>query len=131
MAVSDTRRRIQIAIALVVVIAIGLATRSSRIPWPAFVAQNFGDALWTVAVYLSLAFVFVKRPAWQLALTALVISYVVECAQLLTMPWLVSLRATLPGRLLLGSGFVWADFPRYTAGALLGFGLDVGLLRRR
>jgi len=33
-------------------------------------------------------------------------------------------RGTLPGRLVLGAGFLWSDLVCYTAGVLLGLGLS-------
>jgi len=50
--------------------------------------------------------------AWVLAGTC-----VIEFAQLWQPPFLQALRATLPGRLVLGNAFAWSDFPFYFAGA--------------
>ncbi len=118
------RSRIRTACALLLTIGFGLATRSSSIPWPDFVSQNFGDALWTVAVYLSLALALPRASALKLAALSLCLSFAVEFSQRLQFPWLVELRGTLPGSLLLGSGFVWWDLARYAAGALAAFALE-------
>jgi hypothetical protein len=46
-------------------------------------------------------------------------------------PWLDAIRATLPGRLLLGRGFIWLDLPCYAVGALAGWAVERAGLRGR
>ncbi len=124
------RSRAKILLALALVIALGLATRSPKIDWPAFVAIHFGDALWTVAVYLGLALLRPSATPMHLGIYALGISFGVEFSQLFAFPWLVSLRNTTPGALLLGSGFLWMDLVRYAAGALVAVSVDTCLTQR-
>ncbi|MGI9327424.1 MAG: DUF2809 domain-containing protein [Pseudomonadales bacterium] len=115
------RSRLRVCVALAATIALGLATRVDALPWPEFVAANFGDALWTVAAYLGLCLVFPQLNPAKVAILAACISIVVEFSQMSTLPWLTSLRETLPGRLLLGTGFLWIDIPRYLSGAFIAF----------
>lgn len=110
--------------ALATVIGAGLATRVVSLPWPEFVSNNFGDALWTVAVYLCICFLSPKANKIAIVTLAAFISIAIEFSQLLTFPWLVSIRETLPGRLLLGTGFLWIDIPRYLSGALAAFFIE-------
>ena len=106
------------------VIPVGLATRSDAIPWPTFVVEHGGDALYALMVYLGFrALKPDARNHFTLA-AALGFCFAIEVSQLYQAPWISGLRETLPGRLVLGRGFVWADFVRYAAGALGGFGLD-------
>ena len=51
---------------------------------------------------------------------ALAFASAVECSQLLAFDWLVSLRHTTLGALVLGQGFLWSDLVCYTAGVMLG-----------
>jgi len=111
--------------ALLATIVLGLSTRETSINWPAFVSVHAGDALWTLALYLGLGFLFPRLTALFLFVLALGISWGVELSQLLDWSWFAALRETLVGRLLLGTGFQWFDFPRYTVGALLAFGIDL------
>lgn len=125
------RSRLIVAGCLLAVVGLGLASRAFAEIVPAFVAANAGDALWTVAVYLSLALLFPKAmPLW-LGAAALGISVAVELSQLVDLAWLNALRATLPGRLLLGAGFLWADLGRYLVGAVGATALDALWLGRR
>ena len=55
-----------------------------------------------------------------LALTALSFAWAVEFSQLYHAPWIEALRATLPGRLILGSTFNWPDLPAYAIAIALG-----------
>ncbi|MEH2192618.1 MAG: DUF2809 domain-containing protein [Nostoc sp.] len=49
-----------------------------------------------------------------------VITCILEFLQLLHPPLLNEIRATLVGKLLLGTTFVWWDFPHYGLGCVLG-----------
>lgn len=113
------------------VIALGLATRSGHAAVPEWVARHAGDALWTMAVYVALALVRPRAAPRALAALALLLSCAVEASQLARWPWLVELRRTLPGRLVLGQGWQALDLARYAAGTLLAYGVDVGLERAR
>ena len=97
--------------AIAVLIVIGLLSRKVS-----FVPQCFGDALWAAVVYCCWRFVFVKRPPYIAAVFALVTSFAVEFSQLLKWRWLVDIRSTKIGHLLLGQGFLFSDLAAYTVG---------------
>lgn len=61
-------------------------------------------------------------PGW-VALGVLAATCLLEVLQLWQPAWLQALRATLPGRLLLGNTFSPSDFWYYIAGAGLGWGM--------
>jgi hypothetical protein len=54
-------------------------------------------------------------------IAALLGTCAIDFLQLWHPPLLEAVRATLPGRLVLGSTFMWGDFPAYGIGALLGW----------
>ncbi len=110
------RSLIRTCLALGMVIALGLASRSFGAWLPDFVVANAGDFLWTVAAYLAIVIAFPSLPPLQVGIAAFTVSVAVELSQLIDVPWLNALRRTLPGRLLLGSGFVAVDLLRYFAG---------------
>ena len=112
----DNRRRIGIAVASALVIAVGLASRSDAVPMPGLVKTYAGDTLWAVMVFLALAFLRPRMSVVALAGIALAISFGVELLQLVQAPWLRALRETLPGKLLLGRGFRFSDLVCYTLG---------------
>jgi hypothetical protein len=65
------------------------------------------------------------------AAVALAICFAVEASQLVHTPALDALRATTPGRLVLGSGFDPRDLLAYAGGVLAALALDVVLGRTR
>ncbi|MFP2926427.1 DUF2809 domain-containing protein [Pyxidicoccus sp. 3LG] len=130
-ATSTVRRaRLTTLVLAVLVLLLGLASRSKSLPWPAFFAAYAGDTLWALLVFLLLRFVAPGRPALHVAGAALAFSFAVELSQLYQAPWLNAVRRTLPGRLVLGAGFLWSDLVCYTAGVLAGLGLDSALRLR-
>lgn len=118
------RRRIRLLICLAVTIVLGLASRMEEIGLPQFLTTNAGDALWTMAVYWSLAGIWPRASRWRIAWSAGLISLGVEISQLIDVRWLNEIRQTLPGRLLLGRGFDSADLVRYAIGAVLASWID-------
>jgi len=116
------RRRPVAALALATTIALGLLSR--RFPLPGVFAEHTGDALWTVAAFWLGAFAVPAASGGRLAAAAWLLSAVVEASQLLDWPWLLSLRGTTVGALLLGHGAKVADLVAYAAGAVLACAVD-------
>lgn len=121
---ASPRRRSRVALALAVIVALGLVSRSGHEAVPGFVARNAGDALWTMAVYAAFAWLLPAARAPWLFAVALGASAVVELSQLVRFGALDAVRATTPGRLLLGQGWQTVDLARYTIGAALAFVCD-------
>tara|TARA_R110002126_G_scaffold82806_4_gene202609 strand:+ start:6284 stop:6691 length:408 start_codon:yes stop_codon:yes gene_type:complete len=127
-----TRSRLYVFLALVLTIALGLASRSTSTNVPGFFAVHAGDALWTVALWLSLALVRPDARSFVLTILALGISFLVEISQLWHPDWLDALRSTTFGALALGTDWDALDPARYVAGALLVVTVDrIGLLRSK
>ncbi|NTU80015.1 MAG: DUF2809 domain-containing protein [Chloroflexales bacterium] len=124
------RARLRIGAAILVVIPLGLLTRAD-IPLPALIATYGGDTLYATLVYLLVALLWPRAPRWRVGLLALGLCIAVELSQLAHAPWLDAIRATLPGRLVLGAGFLWSDLACYAVGVLLGTALDLALRRPR
>lgn len=114
---------------LAATVALGLATRWYPAAFPAVVAQYGGDVLWAGMVAWLVALL---RPSWttvRVALAAFAIALVVECSQLYHADWIDGLRATRPGALVLGQGFLWSDLLSYAVGIALVAALDRWLTR--
>lgn len=71
-------------------------------------------------VFAGPGYLFPRCPTLRLALLALGFSRAVELSQLCHAPWIEGLRATLSGRLNLGSTYNWPDLPAYALGIALG-----------
>jgi hypothetical protein len=103
------------------VIASGLASRSKEaLSVPPFIAEYAGDTLWALMIFLILGWAFPKQSTRRNAIGALAFCYLIEASQLYQAEWLNSLRATVAGQLILGSGFLWSDLWCYLAGVSLG-----------
>jgi hypothetical protein len=125
---SATRQRSRIHCGLIVLllIALGLATR--KFEWvPDFIGAHAGDALWAAMVYWGIALIFPKLTIRMLVITALAFSFGIEFSQLVQHPLLVKLRHTGLGALVLGHGFLGIDLVRYSVGISLAALLDTRL----
>ena len=111
---AHTKKRLQYASAVIALIALGLLSRRiNGIP------DACGDALWAMMVFCCWRIVLVRRPLKTVAIVALITSYLVEFSQLLSFDWLVRLRSTFLGHMLLGQGFLWIDLLAYTIGIII------------
>lgn len=109
---------------------LGLLSRRYPQFLPAALGKYPGDALWALMVFLGFGFWFCRTPTIVVALIAFSFSVAIEVSQLYHAPWIDSVRTTIPGRLILGSGFAWADIAAYAAGILLGATAEFTLFRR-
>lgn len=100
-------------------IAAGLASRMWGDALPSFVATYAGDTLWATAVFAIAGAIAPNSRLRSRAVGSLAFAFAIECSQLLRFPWLESLRATMPGALVLGRGFLWSDLACYAAGVAL------------
>ena len=117
---STTRNRVLYAGLALAVVAAGLLWRASFMPLPPVVSKYGGDALWALMVFVGFGFLLPRASTLVVALLALTFSWGVEFSQLYHATWLDAVRATVPGRLVLGSTFNWPDLPAYAAGVALG-----------
>jgi hypothetical protein len=124
------RSRAVYATALLVVIAAGLGSRVFGRTLPAFVATYAGDTLYATMMFVALGVLAPRATTARLAAAAFAICCAIEASQLYHAPWIDAIRATLPGALVLGSGFLWSDLACYGVGVALGAGIETGLPRR-
>lgn len=130
-ALPSARSRVRYAVLAFAVVAAGLLWRSGFIPLPPFLLKYGGDALWSLMIFVGFGFLFPRASTLTLALLALGFSWSVEFSQLYHAPWLDAVRATLPGRLVLGNTFNWPDLPAYLLGVGLGAWPEWRLLKPR
>lgn len=103
---------------IAVLIALGLLSRKVK-----FVPAACGDALWAMMVYCCFRIVLIRKPMIISAVAALITSFAIEFSQMLTPDWLVKIRSTFLGHMLLGQGFLWSDLLAYTIGIAVIYGL--------
>jgi hypothetical protein len=125
------RSRLVYAVALLLVIGAGLGSRVFGRVLPAFVAAYAGDTLYATMVFVLFG---IAAPRWSTArvgVAALATSVAVEVSQLYHAPWIDTIRATIPGALVLGYGFLWSDLACYVAGVALAVGAECLVRGRR
>ena len=111
---AHTKKRLQYTSAVIALIVLGLLSRRiNGIP------DACGDALWAMMVFCCWRLVLVRRPLKTVAVVALITSFLVEFSQILSFDWLVRLRSTFLGHMLLGQGFLLIDLLAYTIGIIV------------
>lgn len=121
------------ALAALIVIALGLASRWDAVGLPWFFAKYSGDALWGLVVFISLAFLFPGFSTRVLAALAVAFACAVEFSQLFHPPWLDAIRANKLCGLVLGtpsSTFAWGDIAAYLVGIAFGVVVELVCFRR-
>ena len=124
------RSRWRYAFAVAATIATGLASRAyaAHLPW--WLAKNAGDALYATMVFFGFGFLAPRAKTSMVALGATAFCVAIEVMQLYQAPWINAVRATTPGRLVLGQGFHAFDLVCYVLGVGLGVGLELAVRRR-
>lgn len=107
-------KRIKNLISIFIIVFLGLISRKISVI-PLFI----GDILWAIMIFLIIRFLFIKKSILNSAIISLLICYLVEISQLYQAQWIIIFRSTIPGRLILGQGFLWGDIVAYTGGVLI------------
>lgn len=118
----NRKQTIFIIFSLLIVIPMGFLFK--YYPGPAHEWFNdYGAAVFYEIFWCLFAFLFVRSGAAvkQIPIWVFVITIILEFLQLWHPPLLEALRATLIGKLLLGTTFAWWDFPHYVLGSVLGW----------
>ena len=126
-----TRARLAYVAAALATIALGLALRAVRHALPAALGDVLGDALWAAMMFWWVGALAPRASLRARAVAALAIAFAVEAAQLWRAPWLVALRGTRAGHLVLGADFDARDLVAYAAGVACAAALAATLAARR
>ena len=118
------RSRMVLTLLIAVVIAIGLASRRGYMPFPAWLGNYPGDALWAWVVLLCVAWLRPAIARVRLVTWSLVIAFAIEFLQLYQAPWMQALRANKLAYLVLGNGFDPLDLLAYVLGIGVGAVVD-------
>lgn len=113
------RSRLRLGLTIGLTIAAGLASRRFPALVPDFLGKYPGDVLWAQMVFWMAAFAWRRAPKSVLALRAFAFCCFIESSQLYRADWILRIRATTPGHLVLGSTFAWPDIVAYAVGILL------------
>lgn len=125
------RYRLTIAMLALVVIGLGLLSRSALLSPTSFLGRYSGDTLWALLVYLLIRWLFPAQPVVRSACYAALFALAIEISQLYHALWIDRLRAMRLVQLVLGSGFLWRDLLCYAVGITIGAALEVAFRRWR
>lgn len=112
------RLRAALAVFVVLLVPVGYWLRI-RSPLPAGIRDGVGGALYVIFWSAVAWWIWPKASPWRVVVVVLFTTCALEWLQLWHPAWLEALRATLPGRLVLGTTFDPTDFPPYVIGAVL------------
>ena len=120
--------RIKYFILCIASMFLGLASRKFGDVLPELIAEYSGDILWALMIYWGFRFLLPSISKTHSMIMAAFFSYGIELSQLSQLSWLVYLRNTTLGALILGKGFLWTDLICYSTGIILGYFLDFKLI---
>ena len=112
--------RFILAINAIAIIPIGYAVRFSPLLSEWF-RNLFGNIAYETLLILLLLLIVPKMKPIVAAISVCLFSFVIEFSQLSQDPILVAARSNSIGRLILGNGFTWEDFPLYVLGSSVGW----------
>ena len=107
-------------------ITFGLLSRhyAALLPW--WLAKNAGDVLYATMAYWLIRLLSPSLSIGRAFGTAVAFCFLIEFSKLHQPTWLLTLRHTRVGALILGVGFHVSNLLCYALGALLGLGTDTG-----
>ena len=120
-----SRRRFALLLATLCLL-LGLSIRADLVPLPTLLTIYAPDVLWAMLVFALFVLIAPRQPLPVVALAALGFALFMECSQLYQAEWINTIRATRPGGLLLGYGFLWSDVVCYGVGIWLSICIDIG-----
>jgi Protein of unknown function (DUF2809) len=112
-------RRMRYLVLAIATIAVGVMVHLGGSFLPPVARDVIGDALWAMMMVWWMGVAAPRLPLRTRGLAALAICIGVELSQRYHTPFLDALRRTLPGHLLLGSGYDPRDLLAYAAGVVV------------
>jgi hypothetical protein len=121
---TSSRNRARYAVLTVAVVATGRLWHSALVPLPPVLSKYGDNTLWALMVFVIFGFLLPRASALlvtlMVTLMTLTFSWAAEFSQLYHAPWLDAVRATIPGKLVLGNTFNWPYLSAYALGVGLG-----------
>jgi hypothetical protein len=124
------RKRWLYLLLLLLTIPLGLYSRSESPVFAPLFGKYGGDVLYATAAFFFLRLLLIRTRLATVGLFALLACFAVEFLQLYEGEWMVNIRNSMAGGLLLGHGFLWTDLVCYTTGVVLGLGAGYVLEQR-
>lgn len=108
-------------LSILIITPIGFASKFYRGPAAVWVNDSLGGTFYVMCWCLVAFLFFPKGKPGKIALTVLIITCLLEFMQLWHPPLLEWIRSYFIGATILGTSFVWSDFPYYFLGCGMGW----------
>jgi len=105
-------------------IIVGLFSRTKYLPYPDF--MWVGDLLYGLLIFFIIGFLYPNRSKFGIGVLAFIFCCLIEFSQLYQADWILLLRETKIGSLVLGHTFLWSDLLAYTVGVIFGIFIEWG-----
>jgi hypothetical protein len=106
---------------ILIITPIGFYSKFYPGPAKEWVNDSLGGMFYVIFWCLVGFLLFSKTKPLKIALLVLMITCLLECLQLWHPPFLEVVRSTFIGATILGTSFVWTDFPYYIVGSGIGW----------
>lgn len=113
--------RVALFVSTIAILPLGYIARFSQGLGAEWLHDIAGSLAYQTFWILLVMVCFPKASVMRVAIAVFLASCAIEFLQLWKPPFLQAIRATLPGRLVLGNTFTWLDFPPYFVGSVLGW----------
>ncbi|NJR51033.1 MAG: DUF2809 domain-containing protein [Leptolyngbyaceae cyanobacterium CSU_1_3] len=113
--------RFALLMSAILLVPIGAVLRFSQWFGLAWLHDALGSVAYEMFWIVLVLFCLPKRSPLKVAISVCLATCTIEVLQLWQPPLLQALRATLPGRLILGNTFAWLDFLPYGIGSFCGW----------
>ncbi len=105
-------------------IIVGLFSRTKYLPYPDF--MWVGDLCYGLLIFFIIGFLYPDRSKLGVGMVAFFLCCLIEFSQLYQAEWIILVRETTMGSLILGHGFLWSDLLAYGVGVVLGIAIEWG-----
>jgi Protein of unknown function (DUF2809) len=122
--------RLAALLSLIAIVPIGYWVRFSTFLNAAWLNDALGSIAYEIFWILLLVLLMPRILPSRAAIAIFLATCAIEFLQLWKPAWLEAIRATLPGRLVLGNTFTWTDFPAYAIGSFAGWLWITGLRQK-
>lgn len=122
--------RIALLVGIVCIIPFGYGVRFSGTLNAPLLQDIVGSLAYQVLLMMVVAFLCPILSPMKCAVGIFFTSSAIEFLQLSASPFLVAVRATWLGRVVLGNTFLWEDLPPYAVGSVLGCAILQALRQR-
>lgn len=120
--------RLALMVGIIIILPLGYWVRFHS-PAPEWLNDMLGSLAYQILLMMLVAYCLPKASLAWVAVWVCLASCAIEFLQLWQPPFLQAIRATLPGRLILGNTFGWSDFPPYFIGSFVGWAGMRSLIR--